>query len=82
MEGEDLVLVKEAISSLTLELDRVNEFSQDIKTITPIIDKGVKWQIDAFQSMGVQEMREMRRLFTNVKPKVKLGSREFIILPI
>lgn len=73
MEGDDVEKaeeVEEALAGLTLELDRVNEFEADAKIAAPIIDQGVEWQMNQFENMTMQEMREIRRYFSGAVPKV------------
>jgi hypothetical protein len=63
-------VIKEAISSLSLEQDRINEFEIDVQGITPIIDKGIQLQVANFQNVSLEDARYLRRLFSNTNPKV------------
>ena len=64
-DKEQKEILNECLSNLILETDRINEFELDIKNISPIIEKGVKWQRETFANIPFEELRFMRRLFTN-----------------
>lgn len=57
-------LVEECIRCLRDEQDRISEFETDLRTINPIIEKGIEWQMDQFDSMTDEEMREVRIIFS------------------
>ncbi|CAI2385552.1 unnamed protein product [Moneuplotes crassus] len=61
---EDEEIIHEAITNLDLELERIQEISQDVGNLNELVNKGIKWEQKKFKNIPMEEIRDTRKLFS------------------